>query len=147
MHACARGNNDSCVIITKHREWSTASLAGQPGSWAGNDCPLPFSYLIFIVHYNLSNQFNNKFNKTSTCYSIKWLSLIKEQLITSIKNQPGRQWLLPSAPRVWRTPERASAEHEFGRVSHFRDFKDTVYPLFASDTLFLECLFVLFLVI
>ena len=28
-----------------------------------------------------------------------------------------------------------------------RDFKDTVYPFFESDTLFLECLFVLFLVV
>ena len=29
----------------------------------------------------------------------------------------------------------------------FRDFKDTVYPLFESDTLFLEGLFVLFVVV
>ena len=28
-----------------------------------------------------------------------------------------------------------------------RDFKDTVYPFFESDTWFLECLFVLFLVV
>ena len=28
-----------------------------------------------------------------------------------------------------------------------RDFKDTVYPFFESDTLFLECCFVLFLVV
>ena len=28
-----------------------------------------------------------------------------------------------------------------------RDFKDTVYPFFESDTLFLECVFVLLLVV
>ena len=31
--------------------------------------------------------------------------------------------------------------------SDFMDFKDTVYPLFESDTLFLECVCVLFLVV
>ena len=30
---------------------------------------------------------------------------------------------------------------------NIRDFKDTVYPLFESDTLFLEWLFVLCLVV
>ena len=32
-------------------------------------------------------------------------------------------------------------------VTRIRDFKDTVHPFFKSDTLFLECVFVLSLVV
>ena len=32
------------------------------------------------------------------------------------------------------------------RLARIPDFKDTFYPFFESDTLFLECVFVLFLV-
>ena len=40
-----------------------------------------------------------------------------------------------------------SIEHMSSTIYVFRDFKDTVYPFSQSDTLFLECVFALFLVV
>ena len=52
-------------------------------------------------------------------------------------------------PRIAQMPGEKRGFDPSHLILHvIRDFKDTVYPFFESDTLFLECLFcVLFLVV
>ena len=87
---------------------------------------------------------------TCLCAILAWIRRLRKQLPQELRRAVTRSWLakFPSTACVFSPGVRPAALRRLqGREVLFRDFKDTVYPLFESDTLFLEGVVVLCLVV
>ena len=64
-----------------------------------------------------------------------------------VRGYPSTSTPFPTRPGPGPNRDHAGATSSLAVMPDFRDFKDTVYPFFESDTLFLECCVVLCLVV